>query len=497
MILLLILDGWGYSKNRYGNAVALAKTPFLDNLKKKYPSSLLETSGSAVGLPDGQMGGSEVGHLTIGSGRIIFQKLTEINKSIKDKTFFKNRLLLQKLKELKKRDKSLHLLGLFSYGGVHSNLNHLKALIKVAKDEQIKKIYIHAFLDGRDVSPKQAVIDLSDWTKNEGTPVISLMGRFYAMDRDKRWERTEIAYNALVNGIGEKSENLIESLKKKYKKGVTDEFVTPIISSNFKPISDNDLIVFYNFRPDRARQLSLALSENRLEFTKKKSLKVDFLSLVEYDKTFNFPSLFPTEYIKETLAEILSQKKMRQLRIAETEKYAHITYFFNGEREDSLPFEDRILVPSPKISTYDLKPEMSAFEVTDKLISLIKTKKYDFIVLNYANCDMVGHTGKLEPTIKAVEAVDSCLKKIFENLGKNDKMLIIADHGNAEKMITDNGEPFTAHTTNPVPFIFVSKEKYNLENGGLRDIAPTILEIMDIPKPAIMTGKSLLKKIER
>ncbi len=483
MLLLIILDGWGYSKEKYGNAIMAAKTPFLDNLKKNYPNSLIETSGKSVGLPNGQMGGSEVGHLTIGSGRIILQKLTEINKDIQNNTFFKKEILNEKLKKLKKRNGDLHLLGLFSYGGVHSNLNHLKALIKSAEDNGIKNIYIHAFLDGRDVHPMQAIKDLKGWKDKD--KIISLIGRFYAMDRDNREERTAIAYNALVNGIGVKTENLLESLEESYKQGITDEFISPIISNKFSGIKEGDLVLFFNFRPDRMRQLVSSFLET----------KGNFLSLVEYDKNFNFPILFPTECTKETLGEVLSKNNLRQLRIAETEKYAHITYFFNGGIEKPFLGEDRALIPSPKVLTYNLKPEMSAFELTDKLILLIKAKKYDFIVVNYANCDMVGHTGNFTATVKAVEAVDACLKKLFQNLKKDDKILIVADHGNAEKMIAKNGGIFTAHTTNPVPFIFISSEKAKVKNGSLVDIAPTILNILKIKKPTIMTGKSLIKKI--
>lgn len=507
MLLLLILDGWGYSKEKHGNAIAAAKTPFLDSLKKRYPNSLLETSGEAVGLPVGQMGGSEVGHLTIGAGRIIPQKLTEIDNSIKDGSFFQNKIFLEKIKQLKKRGKAVHFLGLFSKGGVHSDIKHLKALIKVTRNEKIidKKIFIHAFLDGRDVSPTQGIVDLKEWEdskeKGIGLPKISsLIGRYYAMDRDKRWKRTEVAYNALINRIGEKSKGLIKSLKESYKKGITDEFIKPIISDNFQPIQDGDLVVFYNFRPDRARQLSFALSEDNFsEFKRKKFPKIEILSLVEYDKNFNFPNLFPIKCEKETLGEILSKNNLKQLRIAETEKYAHVTYFFSGGREKSFDGEDRVLIPSPKVATYDLKPEMSAFEITEKLIEAIKNKKYDFILANYANLDMVGHTGNLKATVKAVEAIDICLKKIFENLEKNDKILITADHGNAEKVLDKNGEVFTAHTTNPVPFIYIdnsfdrNKIKTTVKNGELADIAPTILNIMKIKKPDAMTGKTLIK----
>ncbi len=490
MLLLIILDGWGYSEEKYGNAVVAAQTPFLDSLKKRYPNSLLETSGESVGLPKGQMGGSEVGHLTIGAGRIIPQKLTEIDNSIKNGTFFKNKIFLERLRQLKKREKperfSIHLLGLFSGGGIHSSINHLKALLKTAKNEGISNndIYIHAFLDGRDVSPNQGVIDLEEWNKRESVSITSLMGRYYAMDRDKRWKRTEIAYNALINGIGEKSEDLIKSLKKNYQNGTTDEFIKPILSDKFQPIQDGDLIIFYNFRPDRVRQLSLTLSKNK---------KIEILSLVEYDKDFDFPALFPTEEIKETLGEILSQNGLKQFRIAETEKYAHVTYFFNGGKEKTFFYEERFLIPSPKIATYDLKPEMSAYKITDKLVEVIKSQKYDFILVNYANLDMVGHSGNFKATIKAVEVIDTCIKKVFESLNKGDKILITADHGNAEKVISEKGGIYTAHTTNPVPFIYVSNQKVKVENGGLYDIAPTILDIMKIKKPAVMTGNSLIK----
>ena len=506
-LLLMILDGWGYREETGGNAVAGAKKPNLDRLVKKYPTTLCEASGVAVGLPAGQMGNSEVGHLNIGSGRVVYQDLTLISKEIKEGVFFKNPVLLKAMNAAKNR--ALHLMGLVSYGGVHSHMDHLKALLIMAKQEGIEKVYVHAFLDGRDVVPKSAMNDLTElqiFMKTEKVgQMASIMGRFYAMDRDKRWERTQIAYDALTSDAENdnivKTANWKDALKASFDKNETDEFVKPIIlldpsHKRMAQINDGDSVIFFNFRPDRARQLTYSfIAPDKIGFSRKAKPKVNFVCMTQYDEELEIPIAYPPKELKNTLGEYLSKLGKKQFRIAETEKYAHVTFFFNGGVEEPNAGEDRLLIPSPKVNTYDLKPEMSAYEVTDALLQKIDENKYDFIVLNFANMDMVGHTGIYSAAVAAVEAVDDCVGKIVDKmLEKNGTVMIMADHGNAEKMLEDDGRVCTSHTTNPVTLVYVSnKKQIQLKDGSkLCDIAPTILETMDIEIPQEMTGTSLL-----
>ncbi|MDV0447351.1 2,3-bisphosphoglycerate-independent phosphoglycerate mutase [Methanosarcinaceae archaeon Ag5] len=521
-LLLMILDGWGFESKHMGNAVAAANTPNLDFFEKHYPTCLCEASGIAVGLPAGQMGNSEVGHLNMGAGRVIYQDLTLINKEIEDGTFFKNPTLLSAIENAKTKKSALHLMGLVSYGGVHSSLNHLKALLLFAKREGLSRdqVFVHAFLDGRDVAPKSAMNDLEDlenfMTKEQIGKLSTIMGRYYAMDRDKRWERTQAAYDVLTAGKPEIPVAVVDAadwkkaLQASFDKGETDEFVKPIVlmenAKRVSVISDNDSVIFFNFRPDRARQLTYAMTlpDNKFSgFTRKVHPNVFFVCMTQYDEELDVPIAYPPKDIKNTLGEYLSSCGIRQLRIAETEKYAHVTFFFNGGVEEPNPDENRILIPSPKVATYDEQPEMSAYIVTERLLEAIDEDKYDFIVLNFANMDMVGHTGIFEAATKAVETVDECAGVLVEKiLEKGGAVIITADHGNAEQMLDDNKKPHTAHTTNPVKIIYVDEKNKKdgkavctLRDGGkLCDIAPTLLEIMDLEIPAEMTGQSLLKK---
>jgi 2,3-bisphosphoglycerate-independent phosphoglycerate mutase len=507
-LMLIILDGWGYSETKHGNAVLSARTPNLDRLEKKYPWCFLEASGEAVGLPKGMMGNSEVGHLTIGAGRIVYQDLTRINMSIRDGDFFKNPAFLNAISNVKANDSSLHLMGLASYGGIHSYMPHLYALIKLAQEKSLINVYIHAFLDGRDEPPKAALGDIKELDtfchEHGNAKIATVSGRYYAMDRDKRWDRTKLAYDALTIGTAPFTAPDAEiAISEAYKRGETDEFVKPtvITDSEGKPIAtiqDKDSVIFFNFRPDRARQLTWALVKDNFDgFVRKKRPKVYFVCMAQYDENLTLPIAFPPEKLKNVLGEVLSKHGLTQLRIAETEKYAHVTYFLNGGKEKSYEGEDRCLIPSPKIATYDLKPEMSAYEITDEVIRRIHSEKYDVIALNFANMDMVGHTGIFEAAVKAVEAVDKCVGRIVEALDeKGGVALITADHGNAEEMIDPKtGEPHTAHTSNPVKCIYMGNHKVKtLRNGKLSDVAPTVLELLDIPKPQEMTGRSLIVK---
>ena len=516
----MILDGWGYSRQTKGNAVVAANTPNLNRLIKNYPNTLLLTSGQAVGLPDGQMGNSEVGHLNIGAGRVVYQDLTLINKEIDEGLFFKNPFLLNAVSNAKDKGRSLHLMGLVSYGGVHSSMNHLKALLTFAKREGFKRVYVHAFLDGRDVPPKSAMRDLKDlqeFMKEEGVgQIATITGRYYAMDRDKRWDRTEKAYDALTleNPKGEDftitdTGSWEKALQDSFERSETDEFVKPIILTNagkrIAAVEDGDSVIFFNFRPDRARQLTYSFTEpdEKIGFKRKARPAVHFVCMTQYDEELTIPIAYPPKDLKNTLGEYLAANSKTQLRIAETEKYAHVTFFFNGGVEEPNDLEDRILIPSPKVATYDLKPEMSAFEVTDVLLQKIDEDKYDVIVLNFANMDMVGHTGIFDSAATAVEAVDTCVGKLAEKiLEKDGALFITADHGNAEQMEEESGEPCTSHTTNPVRMIYVDNKNIDpvtkkpvrvLRDGGkLSDIAPTLLEIMNMEIPKEMTGKSLL-----
>lgn len=506
--VLMILDGYGLNDNITGNAVAQGKTPVMDKLMAEYPFVKGNASGLAVGLPDGQMGNSEVGHLNMGAGRIVYQDLTKITKAIQDGDFFENKALLAACENVKANDSALHMFGLVSDGGVHSHNEHIYGLLEMAKRQGLKKVYVHCFLDGRDTPPasgKEYVEQLEEKMKEIGVgEVASVMGRYYAMDRDNRWERVEKAYNALVKGIGETAESGPEGIQASYDADVTDEFVLPtVVMKNGAPVAtikDNDSIIFYNFRPDRAREITRAFCDDNFSgFNRGARIKTTYVCFTEYDVTIeNKLVAFTKEEITNTFGEFLAKKGLKQARLAETEKYAHVTFFFNGGVEEPNEGEDRILVKSPKVATYDLKPEMSAYEVCDKLVEAIKSDKYDVIIINFANPDMVGHTGVEAAAIKAIEAVDECVGKAVEAVKEtNGQMFICADHGNAEQLIDDEtGEPFTAHTTNPVPFILVNADPvYKLREGGcLADIAPTLIELMGLEQPAEMTGKSLLVK---
>ena len=505
-IMLMILDGFGTNENKDGNAVELANTPNIDKLMKKYPTATGYTSGLSVGLPEGQMGNSEVGHTNIGAGRIVYQELTRITKSIEDGNFFSIPEFIEAIENCKKNNSKLHIMGLVSDGGVHSHIRHLYGLLEMAKRRDFENVYVHCFLDGRDTPPSSAdgyIADLEEKMREKGVgKIASLSGRFYSMDRDKRWERVQKCYDALVNGKGNKAGSAIKAIESSYQKEVFDEFVEPTIICNgetpIAQIEDNDSVIFFNFRPDRAREITRALVDKEFDGFETKPLNLYFVCFTNYDETIsNVNIAFKKEPLVNTFGEVISKEGLTQLRIAETEKYAHVTFFFNGGEEKQYPGEERILVPSPKVETYDRKPEMSAYEVTDKVVEAIKSEKYNCIILNFANPDMVGHTGNLEAAIKAVEAVDECVGKVVEAmLEKDGTVLITADHGNAEQMIDyKTGEPHTAHTTNPVPLILVSNEgKYKINSGKLADLAPTLLELLGIEQPEEMTGESLLIK---
>jgi len=505
-LMLIILDGWGYREAIEGNAVLAAKTPNLDHLMEEYPWCFLEASGEAVGLPEGQMGNSEVGHLNIGAGRIVYQDLTRINFSIRKGDFFKNPAFLGAISNAKANDSSLHLMGLVSYGGVHSYMTHIYTLIKLAQQEGLKKVYIHAFLDGRDVPPKAALKDIKELDafckENGSAKIATISGRYYAMDRDKRWDRTKLAYDALTMGVAPyKAPDAETAVSEAYERGETDEFVKPTVITDLEGqpeavIKDNDSIIFFNFRPDRARQLTWAFVNKDFDsFPREKHPKVYYVCMAQYDETLDLPIAFPPEELKNVFGEVLSKQGLIQLRIAETEKYAHVTFFLNGGQEKCYEGEDRCLIPSPKIATYDLKPEMSAYEVTDEVIERIRSGKYDAIILNFANMDMVGHTGIFEAAVKAVEVVDNCVGRIEAVLKEVGGVAIItADHGNAEQMKNPKtGEPHTAHTSNPVKCIYFGNDEVKaLKNGKLCDLAPTLLEILKVRKPEEMTGESLI-----
>ena len=506
--VLMILDGYGLNEKTEGNAVAEGKTPVMDKLMAECPFVKGNASGMAVGLPDGQMGNSEVGHLNMGAGRIVYQELTRITKEIQDGDFFKNEALLHAVRNAKENGSALHMFGLLSDGGVHSHNTHLYGLLELAKREGLEKVYVHCFLDGRDTPPasgKDFVQQLSDEMKEIGVgEIATVMGRYYAMDRDNRWDRVELAYNAMVKGSGQTAECGVCAVEQSYKEGTNDEFVLPtVIQKDGAPVAvikDKDSIIFFNFRPDRAREISRAFCCDEFDgFAREKKLDLTYVCFTEYDETIpNKEVAFHKVSITNTFGEFLAANKKTQARIAETEKYAHVTFFFNGGIEEPNEGEDRILVKSPKVATYDLKPEMSAYEVCDKLVEAIKSCKYDMIIINFANPDMVGHTGIENAAIKAVEAVDECVGKAVEALKSVDgQMFICADHGNAEQLVDyGTGAPFTAHTTNPVPFILVNYDSaYTLRGGGcLADIAPTLIEMMGMEQPKEMTGKSLLQK---
>ena len=501
-VMLMILDGWGVAPARDVNAATLAQTPNLDRYFAEFPHTTLEASGMEVGLPEGQIGNSEVGHLNIGAGRIIYQSLTRITKAIKDGDFFDNEVLCACMDKTKNAGKALHLMGLLSDGGVHSNINHLIALLQMAKARGLEKVYVHAFLDGRDVPPKSAVGFIKQLQEAiagmEFGKIATVMGRYYAMDRDNRWDRIEKAYKTLVLGEGNLVANPVQGVEASYEAGVTDEFVEPMVVEGVDAkITSGDGIIFFNFRPDRARQITRALNDAEFPHFERpaSALPVNYVCMTQYDATIDAPVAYPPEEYNDTLGEVLAKEGKHQLRIAETEKYAHVTFFFNGGVEEPNLNEERILINSPKVATYDLQPEMSAYDVTDALLAELDKDKFDVVVLNYANPDMVGHTGVLPAAIKAMEAVDECVGKVVDKvLSLGGSVCITADHGNLEKMAEADGTPHTAHTTNIVPFILVSNEEHKLHSGVLADIAPTMLELLNIEKPAVMTGSSLIEK---
>ena len=497
----MILDGWGIAPASSSNAASLARTPNLDKYFANYPHTQLEASGLEVGLPAGQIGNSEVGHLNIGSGRIIYQSLTRISKSITDGDFFTNPVLVQVMDQVKASGKALHLLGLLSDGGVHSHITHIIALLEMAKKHGLSKVYVHAFLDGRDVPPQSAltyVEQLEHAMETIGVgKIATVSGRYYAMDRDKRWERLAKAYATVVQGEGERAVSATAGIQDSYAAGVTDEFVIPFAVEGVDGrIQAGDGVIFANFRPDRAREITRAIIDEDFPYFERpaSARPVHFACMAQYDATIAAPVAYPPEEINDTLGQIVAERGLRQLRIAETEKYAHVTFFFNGGVEEPNKNEERILIPSPKVATYDLQPEMSAEEVTQALLAELGKDKFDVIILNFANPDMVGHTGVLAAAIKAMEKVDECVGRIVEKvLSLDGSVCICADHGNLEKMAEADGEPNTAHTTNPVPFILISKTQHQLHKGILADIAPTMLELLHIPQPKAMTGKSLIE----
>ncbi len=493
MLILMILDGFGLSESDSGNAIAHAATPNLDALRKRYPTCTLVASGEAVGLPDGQMGNSEVGHLNIGSGRVVYQDLSRINLAISDKTFFKNPILAKAIEHVKTNDSCLHLMGLVSDGGVHSHLTHLLALMELASENNVRT-EVHAFLDGRDVPPRSALEYVNKVDGYAGLQIGTVSGRYYAMDRDNRWERVEKAYRALVSGEGESAESAADAVRNAYDRGENDEFVLPTVVKGSVPISDNDSIIFFNFRPDRAREITRAFVDPDFDhFNRQRLRNLHFACMTEYDATIDADVAYAPEEITNTLGEVLSSAGLRQLRIAETEKYAHVTFFFNGGVETPNHGEDRCLIPSPKVATYDLLPEMSAHKVTDAVVERIESHDYDVIILNYANCDMVGHTGIFDAAVTAVETVDTCVARVIDSVKMvGESAIITADHGNAEEMVDEDGTPHTAHTTNPVPLVMVDSRVTGVRDGKLADIAPTILELLGLPKPAEMTGESVI-----
>lgn len=499
-VVLAILDGFGETKKEEGNAVKAAKTPTLDAIVREYPTTMLQASGAFVGLPDGQIGNSEVGHTNIGAGRIVYQSLARINNAIEDKTFFKNEAFLEVINNCKKNSSALHLLGLLSDGGVHSHLNHVYALLKLAKKEGLNEVYIDVFTDGRDVSPNSAVSfikELNEKIKEIGVgKIATISGRYYAMDRDNRWDRVKKAYDAIVNGVGKFEEDPLKVVEDSYKEGVTDEFIVPCVCLKGVSLKENDGVIFFNFRPDRARQITKALTFKDFDgFEREKGyFKVFFVCMTRYDETFKDVLVaYDAVELKNTFGEYIAKKGLKQLRIAETEKYAHVTFFFNGGKEEKFLNEDRILIKSPAVATYDLKPEMSAFEVCSEVVSKVESLEYDVIILNFANCDMVGHTGVFDACVKAVEAVDRCVLDVLNAVKKVGGVLIItADHGNAEEMVDSNGGVLTSHTTNPVIFSVLFHDCKLKKEGRLCDIAPTMLKILGLEKPQEMTGKSLI-----
>jgi len=500
----MILDGWGIAKDPSVSAINKARTPYIDSLYEKHANSKLITYGAGVGLPDGQMGNSEVGHMNLGAGRIVYQDFARINLDIDENRFNDLENLKNPLKKLQKNKKKLHLIGLVSDGGVHSHINHLEAILKLTGKMNLDKVFVHAFTDGRDVDPKSGkgfIERIEKSSQSNGATLASVIGRYYAMDRDKRWERTKKCYDLLVNGTGIKSSNITKSISDSYENNISDEFIEPIVAidnnNNPKGIIENgDYVIFFNFRTDRGRQLTEVLSQNDFLENGMTKLNLEFITMTNYNENFQgIKKIYEKDNLNDTLGEVLSKNKKKQIRIAETEKYPHVTFFFNGGREEAYTNERRILCQSPKVATYDLKPEMSAFEITDSIIPEIEKGDVDFICLNFANPDMVGHTGVMSAAIKACETVDICSKRIIEKAQtKNYSILVIADHGNSDIMINKDGSPNTAHTTNMVPLILIDNNIKKIQNGVLGDIAPTILDIMNIEIPKKMTRKSLIIK---
>ena len=506
LTMLMILDGFGINEKTEGNAIKLANTPNIDKLMNECPNTRIFTSGLAVGLPEGQMGNSEVGHTNIGAGRVVYQVLTRITKSIDDGDFFTVPEFNNAIENCKKYNSKLHIMGLVSNGGVHSHNQHLYALLEYAKRKGFEDVYLHCFLDGRDTPPASGEGFLAELqeklNEKQMGKIATIAGRYYAMDRDKRWDREKLAYDAMVNGEGPKYNSVIQAIEESYQKEIFDEFVVPTVICNnqgepIAKIEEHDSVIFFNFRPDRARQITRTLVDDTFNEFETKKLNLYFVTFTQYDETLpNVEIAFKPIALKNTFGEYISKLGYKQLRIAETEKYAHVTFFFNGGEEKIYEGEDRILVNSPKVATYDMQPEMSAYEVTEKVIGAINEDKYDSIILNFANSDMVGHTGNLEAAIKAVETLDECVQKIVDVVKrKNGVLLITADHGNSEQMIDyETGEPFTSHTTFPVPLILVGKDDVKLKEGKLADLAPTILDIMGLEKPEEMTGESIIIK---
>jgi 2,3-bisphosphoglycerate-independent phosphoglycerate mutase len=499
--ILIIMDGWGKGIVPQADAVAAAQTPFTDSLYKNYPNSTLITCGEAVGLPDGQMGNSEVGHLNLGAGRIVYQELQRINVAIKDGSFTKNDILLNAITKAKTEKKTLHLLGLVSDGGVHSHINHIKAITDVCKTNDLKDVVIHAFTDGRDTDPKSGlgfITELQNYLQQSVGQIATITGRYYAMDRDKRWERVQLAYNALVHNKGDESNDILQSIKANYDNNITDEFLKPIINTTVdatkRCIKDGDVVISFNFRTDRCREITEVLTQNDMPEFDMKKMAIDYTTMTEYDKKFNNVNvIFKTDNLENTIGEVIAQAGLQQIRIAETEKYPHVSFFFSGGREKEFEGEKRLMAPSPKVATYDLQPEMSATDITNLIVPEIEKGEVSFICLNFANADMVGHTGVWDAVIKAVETVDACTEKVVTAALKNNYTIFLtADHGNADYMINEDGTPNTAHTVNLVPYWIIDNElKPTLKAGKLADVAPTILKIMGIAKPKEMSGEEL------
>jgi 2,3-bisphosphoglycerate-independent phosphoglycerate mutase len=501
-IALIILDGWGYGRNDASNAIVAANTPFFDSMLKKYPNSKLEASGTAVGLPAGQMGNSEVGHMNLGAGRVVYQELGRIHKAVDDNELPTNAVLKEAFEYAKQNNKNVHFIGLVSDGGVHSHIRHVKGLCDAAAVYELNKVFIHAFLDGRDTDPKSGegfITELQDYIEKSNVKLASVIGRYFAMDRDNRWERVKLAYDLMVNGKGQPTQNIIQSIKESYLQGVTDEFIKPIVKvdANGQPlaiIKEGDVVISFNFRTDRGREITVALTQRAFPEYNMHPLDLHYITMVPYDETFkNVRVVFNKEDLTKTLGEVLQDAGKNQIRIAETEKYPHVTFFFSGGREKEFINEKRLLVPSPKVATYDLQPEMSAEGIRDAIIPELKSGWADFIVLNFANTDMVGHTGVFSAVIKAAETADSCTKAVVETgMANGYSFIIIADHGNADYMINDDGSPNTAHTTNLVPCIIIDDDVKQVKDGKLGDIAPTVLKILGVAIPEQMGGNVLV-----